>query len=187
MKHALILHGAANNSSGNWFPWLKKELEERGYTVWCPDLPHADEPKLLKWKAFILENSQFIFDKETLIIGHSSGATFILGLLEALPKCTCVGKAILVAPFIELGERTDIHQYKKGLLKNFDWKKIQKKCKRFYFIASDNDPYLCGIDQSQILQGQVGGEVKLVSGQGHFNLEQSEEYKQFPLLLSFLS
>ena len=187
MKYALILHGAANTSQGNWFPWLKKELEKKGYTVWLPDLPHADKPSLTEWKAFILNNSGFVFDKETIIVGHSSGATFILGLLESLPRGRQVGKAIFVAPFIELGKRDDIHQYKKGLLKDFDWKKIQKSCRRFYFIASDNDPYLCGIDQAQILQDRLGGEVRLISQQGHFNLEQSEDYTQFPLLVELIA
>ena len=31
MKNALILHGTQGNSGENWFPWLKKKLEEKGY------------------------------------------------------------------------------------------------------------------------------------------------------------
>lgn len=187
MKNALILHSAANTSKGNWFPWLQKELEQMGYEVWLPDLPHADEPTLAEWKEYVLNNKDFVFGKETVLIGHSAGATFILGLLEALPRGIQVQKAILVAGFMEEGENKKLHPFKKGLLKGFDWKKIQKSCRRFYFIASDNDPYLCGDDQAQILQDRLGGEVVLMSGEGHFNIEKGNtKYKQFPELLKYI-
>lgn len=186
MKNALILHSAGNTAKGNWFPWLKKEMEQMGYQVWLPDLPHADEPILAEWKEYIFANKEFIFSKETVIIGHSAGATFILGLLEALPRGIQIQKAILVAGFMEEGEKKELHPYKKGLLKGFDWKKIQKSCRRFYFIASDNDPYLCGVDQAQILQDRLGGEVVLMVGEGHFNLDKGNKYKQFPELLKYI-
>jgi predicted alpha/beta hydrolase family esterase len=186
MKNALILHSAGNNSKGNWFPWLQKELEQKGYDVWLPDLPNPDFPNAEVWKEFIFSRKDWQFSKESLIIGHSSGATFILSLLEALPRTIQIEKAIFVAPFIELGPREDVHPYKKGLLKGFDWKKMQHSAKRFYFIASDNDPYFCGEDQSRILQDRLGGEVVLVPGEGHFNLDNGEKYKQFPLLLQYI-
>lgn len=186
MKNALILHGTASTSKGNWIPWLKKTLEQQGYVVWAPDMPHASNPNLTEWKEHILSSKEFEFGKETVIIGHSAGATFILGLLEGLPRSVQVQKAILVAAFMEVGERKDVVNVKKGLLKDFDWKKIQKSCRRFYFIASDNDPYLCGVDQAQILQDRLGGEVVLMSGEGHFNLEEGSKYKQFPELLKYI-
>lgn len=39
MKNALILHGAGNNHTGNWFLWLQEKLEKKDYKVWVPDLP----------------------------------------------------------------------------------------------------------------------------------------------------
>ncbi|KKU27541.1 MAG: hypothetical protein UX40_C0011G0002 [Microgenomates group bacterium GW2011_GWF2_46_18] len=41
MKNALILHGTDFDKEkkqhfNNWFPWLKKKLEELGYKVWLP-------------------------------------------------------------------------------------------------------------------------------------------------------
>lgn len=186
MKNALILHSGGNTAKGNWYPWLKKELEKLGYEVWVPDLPNADNPTIAEWKEYILVNKDFQFGKETVIIGHSAGATFILGLLESLPRSVQIQKAILVSAFMEVGDKKDLHNFKKGLLKDFDWKKIQKSCRRFYFIASDNDPYLCGDDQAQILQDRLGGEVVLFSGEGHFNLDKSDKYKQFPELLRYV-
>src|SRR3989344_5767772 len=84
MKNVLLLHGSGNNSQGNWFPWLKKELEEKGFKVWVPNLPHADYPDISEWVDFIFSSKNWEFNKESLIIGHSAGATLILGLLKIL-------------------------------------------------------------------------------------------------------
>lgn len=97
MQNALILHGAGNNSQGNWFPWLKHELENKGYKTWVPDLPNSATPKLKDWLKTIFSNKEWRFDKNSIIVGHSSGATLILRILEKLPNNVQIKKAILVA------------------------------------------------------------------------------------------
>lgn len=42
MKNALILHGTNADHNENWFPWLHKQLEEKDYKVWTPDLPEKE-------------------------------------------------------------------------------------------------------------------------------------------------
>jgi len=187
MKNALILHGAGNNSQGNWFPWLKGELEKRGYKVWTPDLPNSDEPNQEDWLKTIFSNSEWQFNEDSVIIGHSAGATLILRILEQLPEEEKVEKAILVAGVVELGTKPEFFQYKKSLVERpFDWEKIKKSAKEFCFVCSDNDPYQCGADQGKIMQRHLGGELIVKTGEGHFNLEKGEEYKQFSLILDLL-
>jgi len=184
MKNAMIFHGAGNNSEGNWFPWLKKELEKKGYSVWSPDLPHADVPITRDWLDTVFNMSPFKIDNDTILIGHSAGATLILRILEKLPKQIQIHKAFLVAGPCNIGTIEAFFPYKKDLTKDpFQWDKIKQSCKKFYFYCSDNDPYECGIDQSAMFQKHLGGEILLRVGEAHFNLEKGPQYKKFPELL----
>lgn len=187
MKNALILHGAGNNSQGNWFPWLKTELVNRGYRVWVPDLPHSDVPRKKVWLGTIFSDRDWKFDESSIIIGHSAGATLILRILEQLPEDVHINKAILVAGPVQLGTKQEYFPYKRDLTKDqFDWKKIKASAKHFYFVHSDNDKYECGVDQGKILQKHLGGVLVFRPGEGHFNLEQGKHYQRLPFLLEFI-
>lgn len=182
MKNALILHGTGNDSSGNWFPWLKKKLEERGWEVWVPDLPQAEEPNIKRYNKHILSNRDWKFNKDSVLIGHSSGAVAILGLLQELPEDKKVDTCILVGSFKDpLGWDS-----LEGLfIEPFDFNKIKNQARRFVFVHSDTDPY-CPLEHAEYLSKQLGGELIVKKGQGHFNLEQGEKYKQFPLILEII-
>ena len=187
MKNALILHGAGNDHTGNWFPWLKAKLEKNGYKVWVPDLPDSEQPDKKKWLDTVFANKKWVFNDESVIIGHSAGATLILRILEQLPKETKINKAILVSGPCNMGKMPQFCVYKKGLVGDpFNWSKIKGSCNKFYLIYSDKDPYDCGVDQGKMIQENIGGELIIKNGEGHFNLERGPEYKQFPLLLSLI-
>jgi len=182
MKQALILHGTDNNSTGNWFPWLKKRLEKKGWNVWVPDLPHADKPSIKRYNKYIFSNKGWKFNKDTTLIGHSSGAVAILGLLQNLPGNTVVDTCIFIGSFKNnLGwDAMD------GLFeKPFNFKLIKKRAKKFIFIHSDNDPH-CPLEHAKYLSQKLGGELIIKKGQKHFNLEKGQEYKKFSFILQAL-
>ena len=183
MKNALILHGTDNDSSGNWFPWLKNELEKKSWKVWVPDLPQADKPSIKRYNRYIFSNDDWEFNEKSVLIGHSSGAVAILGLLQHLPKDTEVDTCIFIGSFKDnLGwDALD------GLFEEpFDFEKIKQKANNFIFIHSDNDPY-CPLEHAQYLSNKLDGELIVKKGQEHFNLEKSLEYEEFPLILRLLS
>lgn len=182
MNKAIILHGTSNNSGGNWIPWLKKQLKNKGWTVWTPDLPNADEPNMKTYLDYLSLHQPFKIDSDTVLIGHSSGAVAVLGLLQSLPTNTKVAKAILVSSF-----HTDLNWDKLKQLFNipFDFAKIKNKTKEFIFIHSDNDPYV-DISEAEYLVDKLSGQLRLIKGQGHFNLEVSSKYKEFPKLMAII-
>lgn len=183
MKNALILHGTNDHSQKNWFDWLRIELEKEGYRVWVPDLPKASHPNIKRYNKFLLEKNDWEFNKESIIIGHSSGSVSIFGLLQVLPKDIKVKSCYLVGSFKnDLG--WDVLD---GLFEeSFDFKKIKQKTKEFHFIHSDNDPY-CPLDHAEYLCEQVSGELIILPGQKHFSVgTYGEKYMQFPYLLTLI-
>jgi predicted alpha/beta hydrolase family esterase len=180
MKNALILHGTDASPSHNWFTWLKNELEKLDYNVWLPQLPHSERPSTKIYNDFILSNKEFSFTNETIIIGHSSGAVEALSLLEHVESK--IKAAFLVSAFKDwLGWES----LKDLFVPPLNFEKIKDKSDNFIFIHSDNDPY-CPLKHPKYLAEQVSGKVIIKTGQGHFNTELGNQYKQFPELLEII-
>ncbi len=176
MKNAVIFHGTEGSSNSNWIPWLKEELEIIGYDVWAPDLPNAAAPNEDAYTRFVAQ-ANFPFNAETILIGHSSGA---VALLKLLPKIGIEVKAtFLVAPFEnDLG----MPNLQGMFIKPFNFELIRQNGGKLFFFGSDNDPYV-PLEQVDHIALQCAGTLIPLPGQGHFNLEQSSDYRQFPKLL----
>lgn len=181
MKNAIILHGTDNTPEGNWFRWLKKELQDRGYEVWLPQLPDSQLPNAEKYNKLLL-NSNFDFNKETILVGHSSGAVAIINLLQELPEGVEIKASFLVGAF--KGEE-GVAARRELFPKPFDFEKIKSHCKKFVFIHSDNDPY-CPLSDAEFLAKKLNGKLIVEPRQGHFNLEAGPQYKKFPLLINLI-
>lgn len=183
MKNALILHGTDAKSTDHWFPWLKEELETDGFKVWVPNLPQANKPNIKRYNDFLLSQKDFVFDNETVMIGHSSGTVAILGLLQELVDDVFIKKAILVGAF----HNNDLHWESLDELfeKPFDFEQIKRHTKQITFIHSDNDPYI-PLEQAEFLAQKVDGELIILEGQGHFNTVSDPKFTKFPYLLDVI-
>lgn len=181
MKNAIVLHGTLGSPRGNWFQWVKKELERKGYKVWVPKLPNPEKPSVTKNVSYILNNKKWKFNSDSILIGHSSGPLTILGILNELPENVVVEKCILVAPFT----KSDWEPNSKLFDYNFDFAKIKTKAQRFVVIHSDTDPYT-PIDQPTELAKKLDAKLIIKKNEGHFNLERGPQYKEFPYLLTLI-
>jgi len=149
--------------------------------AWVPNLPHAEQPSLAEWDNFVRANCPFAIDEKTLIIGHSSGA--ILALILAQRNSTPVGKVVAVSVFHD----NSLNWEPNARLFDvpFDYEKIRTNTDKLLFVHSDNDPYV-PLEQAKIVADNCHAELVVIPGQGHFNLEQSANYKEFPALWSLL-
>ncbi len=180
MKNALILHGTDAGPADNWFLWLQHELENIGYDVWLPQLPHSEKPSTKIYNEFIFSNKNFQFSEETIIVGHSSGAVEALSLLEHVD--ITIKAAFLVSAFKDWLGWESLNDL---FIPPLDFEKIRGKAENFVFVHSDNDPY-CPLDHPKYLTDQVNGGLIIKPGQGHFNTEVGNKYKQFPELLEII-
>lgn len=183
MKNALILHGTGGFPTENWFDWLKTELEEKDWKVWVPQLPEADTPNIARYNEFLLNENDWEFNTESILVGHSSGAVAILGLLQVLPDNIKVDKCYLVGAFKNSLDWDALE----GLFENpFDFEIIKKKANKFIFIHSDDDPY-CPLDHAEYLAKELDGELIVKEGQKHFSVGSfGDYYKEFPFLLDLI-
>ena len=44
MKRVVMIHGWSGGTGDHWFPWLKDELEKKGYQVFVPEMSDTDAP-----------------------------------------------------------------------------------------------------------------------------------------------
>jgi len=167
MPTVLIVHGAGSTPEDNWFPWLKAELEAAGFNVLVPQFPNSPADQTLN--NWLTEIEKHDIDGETIAIGHSLGAPFILNLLEKKK----LKSVYLVAGFIGLlNNEFDkvIHTFSN---KEFDWDTIKTNCKSFHIIYSDDDPHVSS-NKAIELGAKLDVEPKLIKGAGHFNFTTFE-------------
>lgn len=158
MKHALILHAWYNTPADHWYPWLKKELETKGYKVDAPELPTMNTA--LPDPAKQLKVAEKFITKDTVVIGHSLGRLLAMQLAEKY----AYQKMILIAGW-DFNDLTAEHRlfWKTPI----DHDAIKKHVKEIYIISSDNDPYITATT-AEDMSKRLGGKFILVKGAGHF-------------------
>lgn len=181
MRNAIIIHGLEGNPENHWFPWLKKELEKRNYTVHAPALPRGKNPSLQEWEEAFKEYRKHL-DSDSIIIAHSLGVPFTLKVLEK--KVRPVKAAFLVGGFIS-DPREDYDEKLKTFVEEFDFEEIKRKTKYFFLYASDNDEAV-PLEKTKELSDKLGEEITIVEGAGHFTSEDGfEEFED--LLVDIIS
>ena len=172
----VIIHGYKGSPSENWFPWLGKQLVEKGHKVTIPEFPSPAE--FDDWQKVLTSDK---FDEDTVLIGHSLGGTYVLRLLENSPH---IRAAVLVAPPIKkLGIEELDHHNASFYNHEFRWDMIRNSCEHFLVFHSDNDPKV-PLKQAQTISDELGGDLVVIPGGGHLNAAAG--FTEFPDLLKKL-
>jgi len=188
-KRVFIIHGWHGYPNEGWFPWLKQELENKGFEVHVPEMPETDVPVISKWINHlnkIVKNP----DKETYFVGHSIGCQAILRYIEKLENGIKIGGAVLVAPWMTLDENTYKEEGEEGrkiakpwIETSIDFSKILNHTDRFTVIFSDNDPYV-PLQNATIFEEELFAQTFIEYNKGHFSGE--DNIKELPIVLEEL-
>ena len=163
---AVIIPGNNNTLiTSNWYPYVKNELEKLGLEVIAENMP---DPKLARkeiWVPFIKEKLE---GENSILIGHSSGATAALRYLEN-NKCRFV---ILVACYYS--DLNDELEKKSGYFDEpWKWDQIKNNTEKIVIFASKDDP-LIPISEPQLIKEKVNAEYYEYEEKGHFGFDKKE-------------
>ena len=171
-KRVIITHGWDGYPEEGWFPWLKKELEARGFNVFVPQLPEPNEPRINNWVPKLKEVVGKP-DEQTYFVGHSMGCQTIARYLEALPNDVKVGGVVFVAGFFKrltnLEDDGVVRSVSDEWLKtSISLKKVAEHLKASVAIFSDNDPYV-PTDNKDDFSNVLGSKIVIEHSKGHFS------------------
>lgn len=180
MTNVIIIHGSPVAEeeeityNQHWIPWLKDKLKEKNIICKDPLMPNPWEPVYEDYKK---EFEKLNVDENTILIGHSSGTTFLIRWLGETGQK--IKKLILVASWKLPWEESRSS-------KTFCDFKINPKIKEHvdeiaYFTADDEDEE--GKKSLEIFHNVLGGKIIELKDHGHFTKEDMGT-EEFPELLA---
>jgi uncharacterized protein len=177
-KKAAIIHGSGGSIKRNWFQWLKNELESDGYQTFLPQFKTPEEQSLENWRSqFEYEVGEL--DNNSLLVGHSIGAVFILRILEKLKSP--IHTAVFVAGFTGKIDIEEFDQINASFIAEpYDWLKIKANAKNIICFSGSNDPYV-PIIQGQEIADKLNVERIVIEKGGHLN--DKAGFRSFPRLI----
>jgi len=182
-ENAVIIHGTCDESeyfdpkfpslsNSHWLPWLQKQLLIRKIPTQTPEMPNAYLPD---YKAWSTELGKQTLAKDTIAIGHSCGAGFLLRYLSE--NKINIAKLVLVAPWLDPEKEKDP--------KFFDFEideYIHKQIGEIHLIYSENDMQSV-LESVATIQSKIKNiQIKKFKLHGHFTYGEMRTTK-FPELL----
>ncbi len=168
----IFIHGnGGGTAEDNWFPYLKTEFEKMGLTVIAQTFPDNNLARASFWLPFL---EKLGADENTIIIGHSSGATAAMRYAE---NHKLLGSILIGACYTDLG---DPNEKASGYYDQpWDWQGIKQNQKFIAQFHSLDDPYI-PISQAHYIRDHLASDYYEFTNRGHFMLDQNSANIKFP-------
>jgi predicted alpha/beta hydrolase family esterase len=160
IKVVFIPGNGGGSPQDNWFPALKNHLEAANITVIAEEFPDNDLARASQWLPFLLH--ELHVDKQTILVGHSSGAIAAMRLAEKQP---ILGSVLVGAYHTHLNMPKEMQS---GYFDNpWDWSAIRKHQTWIALFASQDDPWI-PIEQPRHIHQMLNCEYHEFLNEGHF-------------------
>lgn len=183
MNNYLIVHGSFGSPFGNWFPYLRRELEKRELVVYTPDMPSGvGYQNYDNWsnvmKTYV---DAGIINENTVIFAHSIAPVFVCKFL--IENSVKVKRLVLVCGFNNyLGINDDYDAVNESMyLDNLE--EVKNYCNDIVCFYSDNDPYVT-FDKEKEFADMIASTQIVIQNGGHLNSESG--YDEFEELLKYI-
>ena len=181
-RNVIIIHGAYGYPEENWFGWLKRELQDLNMDCHVPHFPTPEGQHLDRWLEIFDRDFQSLIHGNTILIGHSLGAAFILRWLETHP-CSLASVILVGAFFGSVGNEKFDHINESFFRTPFDWTTIRERAQSFVSYYGTEDPYVTQ-ETFDTIAHALQAKKMVIANAKHFNTASG--YHQFPQLLDHL-
>lgn len=175
MKPRIVyIHGnGSTHWSFAWAPWLKAQLESRGFETFFETMPDSIIAREQYWLPFLEEHVKV--DRHDVLVGWSSGAVAAMRYAERNPLC---GSVLISPSYTDLND--DLEQQSGYFDKPWQWEKIKANQGQIALVWGDDDPYIPQREFTFIAEQLRPTKLKIHGG-GHFT-----EQQEFPELLDYI-
>ncbi len=157
----ILIHGNDTlHWSYKWMPWVKEELEKLGLTVIGETFPDSIIAREKYWIRFLEERLHA--DQNTIIIGHSSGATCAMRYAE---KHRLLGSVLIGPSYTDMGD--ELEKQSGYYNRPWDWDAIKEHQQWIVQFGSADDPFIPQ-EEFEHVHKMLSTEYHRFTDRGHF-------------------
>lgn len=157
----ILIHGNGGSwPKENWLPPVAKKLKALGLHVIFKQFP---DPVLARAKYWLPHIKKLGADKNTILVGHSSGAVAAMRYAE---KNKILGSILVATCYTDLGVKEE--KLSRYYDKSWDWNAIRKNQNWIIQFASVDDKFI-PIKEARFVHKKLKTEYYEFKHQGHFS------------------
>ena len=183
MTNYILIHGSFGSPFVNWFPYLRKELENQEKIVYTPDFPTGVGYQTYEnWEKLLKCYVDFgLLNENTIIFAHSIAPIFVCKFL--VENKITVKRLVFVCGFNNyLGIDEEYDTVNESMYFN-NLKDIKKYCKDIICFYTKNDPYVKYEKEKEFADTITNKQIIIEDG-GHLNTDSG--YQEFSELLKYI-